>query len=240
MTDHATADTPRLYDGEGDHLLEADKRSDRVIMLPAGDARQASTDRDRIRILWGQHLLADLLAGRYRSVICGVNADDNSHGIVADLLNLVSTSQWTAHSATAYAKVFQDSTALHAATDREPYILKFDLDRLLILAILRPAGRDHFTIEDIRKGFATANKMLSDRQERWPSASVSFLGAKSNRLIDEDGQEPTFESVLRAMYDSGYRGDVYPPLSAWQCAPTGVFATYPYPASLSVMRSGGF
>jgi hypothetical protein len=235
-----TTDTPRLYDGEGDLLLEADKRSDRVILLPSGDARHASTDRDRIRIQWGQHLLADLLAGRYRTVICGVNADDNSHGIIADLLNLVSTSQWTEQSATTYAKVFQDSTALHAANDREPFILKFDLDKLLILAILRPAGRDHFTLEDMRRGFATANRMLSDRRDRWPSASVSFLGAKSNRLLDEDGQEPTLESVLRVMFDAGYRGDVFPPLSTWQCAPTGVFATYPFPASLAVMRSGGF
>ncbi|MEM7229706.1 MAG: hypothetical protein AAF432_12915 [Planctomycetota bacterium] len=236
----ATADTPRLYDGEGDLLLEADKRSDRVVMLPSGDVRQASTDRDRIRLVWGQHLLADLLAGRYRTLICGINDSDNSHGIIASLLNLITTSQWTEQSATAYAKMFHDSVALRAASDREPYILKFDLDQLLIFAVLRPKGRDHFTLEDLGRGFATANKMLADRRERWPSASVSFLGAKSNSLVDANGREPSFESVLRTMFEAGYRGDVYPPLSMWQLAPTGVFASYPFPASLQVMRSGGF
>jgi hypothetical protein len=53
----------RLYDGEGDGLLQADKRSDCLIILPSGDPRRASKDRDRIRIQWGQHLLADLVAG---------------------------------------------------------------------------------------------------------------------------------------------------------------------------------
>ena len=63
MAQVATANhaKPRLYDDEGDALLEADRRADRVILLPSGDPRKASTDRDRIRIQWGQHLLADLL-----------------------------------------------------------------------------------------------------------------------------------------------------------------------------------
>ena len=61
MADTISNDRPRLYDEEGDLLLQADQRADRIVMLPAGDAR-ASTDRDRIRIEWGQFLLADLLA----------------------------------------------------------------------------------------------------------------------------------------------------------------------------------
>jgi hypothetical protein len=42
------------------------------------------------------------------------------------------------------------------------------------------------------------------------------------------------------MFDAGFRGDVYPSLSMWECAPTGLFADYPFPDSLKVMRSGGF
>ena len=80
--------------------------------------------------------------------------------------------------------------------------------------------------------------MLAGRADRSPVASVSFLGAKSNRLIDDQGNEPSFESVLRTMFDSGFRGDVYPSLGMWQVAPTGVFATYPFPESLERMRSG--
>jgi hypothetical protein len=82
--------------------------------------------------------------------------------------------------------------------------------------------------------------MLAGRRERWPVASVSFLGAKSNRLLDADGREPSFESVLRTMFDAGYRGDVYPSLGMWERSPTGVYAAYPFPESLNVLRSGRF
>jgi hypothetical protein len=136
--------------------------------------------------------------------------------------------------------MFSDSVHVHAAGDREPYILKYDLDSLLVLALLRPQGREHFTLEDLSRGFATVAKMLSGRRERLPVASVSFLGAKSNRLIESGRREPSFESVLRGMYDAGYRGDIYPSLGMWELAPTGVFASYPFPESLDVMRKGGF
>ena len=239
MSDTATDRVSSVYDDDGDALMQADPRSNRVVLLPHGDPRVASRDRDRIRIQWGQHLLADLVADRYRTVICGVNDLDNSRGIVGELLELVTTSQWTVKSATSYAKVFHDSVALHHADDREPYVLKFDLDRMLILGILRPQGRDHFTLEDLSRGFRTVTKMLDGRRDRVPAATVSFLGAKSNRLIDADGAEPSLETVLRTMFQAGYRGDVYPPLAMWECAPTGMFASYPFPASLDVMRTGG-
>jgi hypothetical protein len=227
----------RLYDDEGDVLLQADKRSDRVILLPSGDPRRASKDRDRIRIQWGQHLLADLVAGRYRTAICAVNDVDNSRGIVGELLKLVATSQWNVKTATAYARMFHESVVVMAPEDQQPYVLKFDLDRLLIMALLRPRDRDHFTLEDLSRGFQTVAKMLAGRRERWPVASVSFLGAKSNRLLGPDGREPSFEAVLRTMFDAGYRGDVYPSLGMWERAPTGVYASYPFPESLDVLRS---
>ncbi len=230
----------RLYDGEGDLLLQADQRADCVMMLPLGDPRGVSTDRDRIRIQWGQHLLTDLVAGRYRTVVCAVNDVDNTHGIIGNLLNIVPTSQWDVKAATAYSHMFHESVAVHAPHDHEPYILKFDLDRLLVMAILRPRDQEYFTLSDLTRGFQTVTKMLAGRRERWPVASVSFLGAKSNRLVDDEGQEPSFESVLRVMFDAGYRGDVYPSLGMWELAPTGVFASYPFPESLDVMREGGY
>ncbi len=232
--------TPRLYDDEGDLLMQADQRSDRVVILPAGDPRRASPERDRIRILWGQHLLADLVAGRYRSFVCGVNTEDNDHGLINQVVSLTTTSQWTPKAVTSYARMFSESVSIHAVGDHEPYVLKYDLDSLLILALLRPAGRDHFTLEDLSRGFATVAKMLRGRRERLPVASVSFLGAKSNRLAGSNNREPSFESVLRVMYESGYRGDVYPSLRMWELAPTGVFASFPFPESLDVMRKGGF
>ena len=229
---------PRLYAGDGDHLMEADRRSDRIIILPSGDPRDATVGGGEIRIQWGQSLLRDVLAGRYRTVICGINDTDNSNGIIGTLLEMVTTSQWSIESATSYARVFQESASLHGRGDREPYVLKFDLDSLLILAILRPRGEDHFTLDALESGFRTISKMLAGRHDRHPVASVSFLGATSNRLVDTDGEDPPFEFVLRGMYRSGYRGDVYPSLPMWHKAPTGAFATYPFPESLDRMREG--
>ncbi len=76
------------------------------------------------------------------------------------------------------------------------------------------------------------------RDFRLPVASVSFLGARSNRLLDENGKEPSFESVLRTMYQAGYRGDVYPAPTLWSKGDVGVFATYPFPEGVQRMREG--
>ena len=37
-----------------------------------------------------------MVQGRYRAVVCGVNADDNSHGVIAQIVDRVATSQWSA------------------------------------------------------------------------------------------------------------------------------------------------
>lgn len=226
----------RLYDDDAESLLRSDSFPDRVTLLP-GD-HGSVRGRERIRILWGQDLLRDLLDLRYRTVICGVNDDDNSHGLIAQLVELVPTSQWTAASITSFARMFHGSAGIHAAGDREPYVLKFDLDSLLILAILRPRGRDHFSLEDLGRGFKTVTKMLHERRERWPAATVSFLNAKANRLQNPDGREPTFESVLRTMFNAGYRGDVYTAPEMWRFGHVGVFPTYPFPEGLDRMRTG--
>jgi hypothetical protein len=231
----ASEETPRLYEDEGDLLVQADQRSDRIILLPAGDPRVASTDRDRIRIQWGQHLLADLLAHRYRTLVCGVNPEDNTHGIIGELADLLPTSQWNSKSITQHAKTFASSIP-----ENEVLVIKYDMDAVTVLAILRPPGRDHFKLDDLSRGFRKIAQMIENRYDRLPCASVSFLGAKSNRLIGPDGNEPSFEAVLKTMFEAGYRGDVFPSLGMWQLAPTGVFACYPFPQSLDVMRSGGF
>ncbi len=230
----------RLYDDDGDALMASGAvKSDRVTLLP--EAAATIDKAGRARILWGQQMLPDLLAGRYRAVVCGVNAEDNSHGIVAQLVDLMATSQWTAKSVTSYAKMFSEAIGIHAANDREPYILKYDLDSLLILALLRPKGRDYFTLEDLSRGFQTVTKMLQGRRERLPVATVSFLGARSNKLItsDRDQNQPSFEAVLRTMYAAGFRGDVYPAPGMWSLGHIGVFPSYPFPEGLETMREGG-
>lgn len=238
---HTTASSmpPRLYDGDGDRLMVSSAFTDRVTLLP--ESPIAQDKHGRIRIQWGQQMLPDLLAYRYRAVICGVNTEDNSHGIIAQLAGLMDTSQWTASSVTSYAKMFSESVNIHAAEDREPYVLKFDLDNLLILAILRPKGRDWFTLDDLARGFSTVSKMLAGRRERLPVASVSFLGARSNKLYEDVNAKraPSFETVLRTMYQSGFRGDVYPAPQMWNIGHIGVFPSYPLPAGLATMREGG-
>jgi len=228
----------RLYEDDAETLLKSEQFPDRVTLLP-GEGGAVSA-RERLRIMWGQDMLRDLIDGRYRTVVCGVNDTDNAHGIIAHLVELVTTSQWSAKSITSYAKIFQESIGVHAAHDREPYVLKFDLDSLLILGILRPKGRDYFTLEDLSRGFKTVTRMLADHRERWPAASVSFLNAKANRLVtgSANSGEPSFEAVLRTMFNAGFRGDVYAAPPMWKFGHTGVFPTYPFPAGLEQMRRG--
>lgn len=231
-----TQDATRLYDGGAESLMTSAQFPDRVSLLPGSSGKIARDE--RLRVMWGQDMLRDLLDGRYRAVVCGVNTQDNSHGIIAQLVDLVATSQWTAKTVTSYARMFQESVSIHAAADKEPYVLKFDLDSVLILALLRPMGRDHFTLDDLSRGFATVTKMLKDRDERRPVASVSFQNARANRLLGPDSREPSFESVLRTMFNAGFRGDVYPSPASWRFADVGVFPSYPFPAGLERMRAG--
>jgi hypothetical protein len=230
----------RLYDDDADNLIAADSATEKVVLLPSGASRVERPEdmSERIRIMWGQDLLRDLLDGRYRTVVCGVNDADNSHGVISQVCDLISASQWTHQSVTSYARVFQQSVGTLASNDKEPYVLKFDLDALLVLAILRPKGRDHFTLHDLGRGFRTVAKMLRDRRDRLPVASVSFLNAKANKLTDADGAEPSFESVLRTMFENGFRGDVFTSPSMWRVGNVGVFPSYPFPESIERMRGG--
>lgn len=238
MSATPAAANAKLYEGDGDALMASTTPSDHVTLLP--EPARTLDKAGRCRILWGQQMLPDLLAGRYRSVICGVNDEDNAHGIIAQLVELATTSQWTPDSVTSYARMFSESVNIHAAGDREPYVLKYDLDSMLILGILRPKSKKHFTLDDLSRGFQTIQRMLDGRRERQPVASVSFLGARSNSLVvsHEDTSEPSFETVLKTMYAAGYRGDVYPSPGMWSLGPVGVYPSYPFPEGLDRMRAG--
>jgi len=226
-----TVPTPALYDGEVDRLMTS-TQADRIVMLPeAMDMRQADTS-PRIRIMWGQYMLQDLLSGRYRSLVCAVNPLDNSRGIITELATMLPTSQWDPGSITNRAKQF--------STGDQVKVLKFDMDAVEVLALLRPPSHEHLTMDDLRLGFKIVSEMIHAKPERMPSASVSFLGARSNALRDEHGCEPSFETVLRTMHESGYTGDVYPAPGMWELAPTAVYARYPFPPSVESMREGGF
>ncbi len=228
----------RLYDEGAEALLQRESYPEHVTLLPSDTGRVEPGS--RIRVMWGQDMLRDVLDGRYRAVVCGVNDEDNSHGIIAQIVHLVTTSQWSENAVTSYANMFSESVSVHAAHDREPYVLKYDLDGLLVLGLLRPKGRGHFTLPDLARGFQTITKMLAGRADRRPVCSVSFLGARSNRLVTAEGSdtEPSFESVLRTMFESGYRGDVYAAPQMWHLGHVGVFPSYPLPAGLERMRSG--
>lgn len=243
MPPKPTAATPRIYDGDGDRLMSS-LEADRVTLLPTDPALAKSSE--TVRILWGQPMLPDLLAGRYRSVVCGVNARDNSRGIIAQIAEMMPASQWSAKTITTHARLFAESVVEHGVTDatgadRQPFVIKYDLDSLEVFALLRPVGRDHFTLNDLARGFKQVAQMVEGRRARLPVASVSFLGARSNRLLDPaTGEEPSFEAVLRTMHRAGFRGDVYPPPHLWHAGNVGVFPTYPFPSTLDRMRDGGF
>lgn len=240
MSSDRSIDRIQLYDGDADALLEAESFPDRVSLLQARRAHpEPGTD---LRIMWGQDMLRDVLDGRYRSIVCSVNAEENNSGIIAQIVSLVRTSQWSPAAVTSFARMFHESVQVHAARDREPYVLKFDLDSVLVLALLRPQGQEHFTLRDLARGFQTVTRMLAGREDRRPVCSVSFLGARSNRLVAGEGAhadlEPSFESVLRTMHTAGFRGDVYPAPGMWSLAHVGVFPSYPFPSSVDRMRGG--
>lgn len=225
----------RIYDGDGDQLLVDHQLEQRIILVPDAKPTSKPDTASRLRILWGQHLIDDLLAGRYRSLVCAVNPDDNSHGIISQLATLLPTSQWDADSITSYARLF--------ANRKTVSVLKYDLDAVEVLAILRPAGKDALTLRDLAEGFRYVGEMIALKPQRRPTAAVSFLGAHANRLVDDEssaGGEPSFEAVLRVMHEAGFIGDVYPAPWMWESAPTAVFARFPFPASVDQMRQGGF
>lgn len=222
----------RIYDGQGDELMVEHRVADRLVMVPDAAPTNEPDQSPRIRIMWGQHMLDDLLAGRYRTLVCAVNGEDNSHGIISQVAELLPTSQWTHRTITEHAARFVPRD--------EVTVLKYDMDMVEVLALLRPAQHDTLSLNDLSQGFRIVAEMVRRKTQRRPIASVSFLGARANRLIENGDTEPTFETVLRTMHEAGFTGDVYPAPWMWESSPTTVYARYPFPDSLNAMREGGF
>jgi hypothetical protein len=234
MATRGTQQQHHIYEGSGDDLMgqEADV-SPRIVLLP--DAPTVQRDADpvqRIRIMWGQRLIDDVVAGRYRTLVCAVNVHDNSHGFIKLIAERLPTSQWREQSITEYAK--------HFVQPQRVTVVKYDMDLVEVLALLRPSRHEALTMDDLAQGFQMVTPMLHCRPDRMPTASVCFLGARANRLVDARGEEPSFESVLRVMYESGFRGDVYPVPWMWETAPTAMFPRYPFPDTLKQLCEGGF
>jgi hypothetical protein len=221
-----------IYEGIGEEMADQLDFDHRLILLPDVPLIHRDPDKvERIRIMWGQQLIDDLIAGRYRSVVCAVNAVDNTHGIISHLAQRMPGSQWREPDITEHASHF-----VHAHT---PTVIKYDMGPMKVLALLRPREHEHLTLDDLSCGFRMIHNMLHDHADRSPVASVSFLGARANRLIDSHGNEPSLETVLAIMYRSGFRGDVYPAPWMWETAPR-VFPRYPFPDSFRQMCDGGF
>lgn len=223
-----------IYDGDADQLMSNGSMQDRIILVPEGKPLKTPDASPRIRLMWGQYLLDDLLAGRYRTLICAVNCEDNARGIIGQVAELLPTSQWTHKRITDHARRF--------AGVEPGAVIKFDMDMLEVLALLRPEGVKHLTMRDVSAGFKIAAEMVRRKPQRMPVATVSFLGAHANRLVDDDSSrsEPSFEAVLRSIHDAGLACDVYPAPWMWNVAPTAVFARYPFPDTVARMREGGF
>ena len=61
-------------------------------------------------------------------------------------------------------------------------------DEVVVLAVRQTADDGELVLDDLGRGFATVTKMLSERRERLPVATVSFLNARANRLV---GPQPS-------------------------------------------------
>jgi hypothetical protein len=229
-----TTKCQKIYEGDGDRLMavEAERPIERVVVVPDVRSSKIPDARPHIRIMWGQQLLEDLMIGRYRSVVCAVNTQDNTHGIIGQIAALLPTTQWDEESVTNYA-------TRYSTDDGHARVLKYEMDMLEVLAILRPRHAPALTIEHLSTAFRIISEMVRHRPSRAPVASVSFLGARANKLVDARGKEPSFETVLRTMYDAGFSGDVYPSPDMWSLADVGVYPRFPFPAALDVMRDGG-
>jgi len=230
-----TQPSPRVYEGDGDRFMarEAQGSGEGIVLVPDSMPSKTPDPKPHIRILWGQHLLEDLMMGRYRSLVCAVNTVDNSHGIISQISKLLPTAGWEERSLTAYASQFD----MH---DARVKIVKYDMDAVEVLAILRPPNSPNLTLENLSSAFRVIADMTRRRTTRLPTASVSFLSARANALVDETGREPSFEAVLRAMYEAGYHGDVYPSPKMWRLPQMGLYTRYPFPEALSKMREGGY
>ncbi|MGD0540807.1 MAG: hypothetical protein ABSB33_04735 [Tepidisphaeraceae bacterium] len=226
--------SPKVYEGDGDRFMTIERSApgERIVMIPDGMPREVPDVRRQIRIMWGQHLLEDLLLGRYHSFVCAVNARDNTHGIIGQIAAMLPTTQWNEQSVTAYAVRFSGGP-------ERVKIIKYEMDMLEVLAILRPPSAVHLTVDHLASAFRIISEMIRHRTTRLPTASVSFLGARANLLVDERGVEPSFETVLRTMHEAGFYGDVYPAPAMWSNPDLGVYPRYPFPAALDQMRDGG-
>ena len=228
---------PPVYDADGDALMmrEHEELADRILLMPDALPSKVPDNQRRIRILWGQHLLEDLLAGRYRSLVCAVNPEDNSRGIIAQLAALLPTSQWDERSITANAKQFAGTSP--GGVERVK-VLKFDMDVVEVLAVLRPAQRN-LTTDDLANAFRIVSEMIDRKPGRLPSASVSFLAhgrtCWSGRTEKSRASKPSC-----AMHQGGYSGDVYPSPQMWHLEKIGLFPRYPFPETLDQLRRGGF
>jgi hypothetical protein len=223
--------TVRIYDGDGDDLFLGTGLAEKLVLAPDGQPIGQADPRHRLRLMWGQYLLDDLMAGRYRSLVCAANTTDNTKGIIGQLASLLPGCQWTPEAVTAHARQF--------AKRDQVTVLKYDMGLLEVLALLRPSDQEALTLADLSQGVGLVTQLLKHHSQWQPIAAVSFLEGKANRLIDNDGREPSFEKVLETMYEAGYAGDVYPSPAMFEAAPTAVFSRYPFPPSLDQMRSGG-
>ena len=134
----------KIYEGDGDQFMTIERTApgERIMMIPDAMPGKVPDTSPHIRIMWGQHLLEDLLLGRYRSFVCAVNTRDNSRGIIGQLAALLPTTQWNEQSVTAYAVRFS------AGVERVK-IVKYEMDMLEVLAILRPPGAAHLTVDHL-------------------------------------------------------------------------------------------
>ena len=135
-------------------------------------------------------MLEDLLLGRYRSVVCAVNARDNSHGLIGQLATMLPTTQWDERSVTAYATQFGGGD-----NDNRVKVIKYDMDMVEVLAILRPAKAPQLTLDHLSSAFRIIAQMISHRTTRLPTASVSFLGARANALAKVTGGGEAFRAI---------------------------------------------
>ena len=93
----------QINEGSGDDLAGNIDHGSRIILLPDAPLSQREPlGTEHIRILWGQRLSDDLLSGRYRALVCAVNARDNILVCISMLAKTLPRSRWNERLITEY------------------------------------------------------------------------------------------------------------------------------------------
>ena len=186
----------------------------------------------------GQDMLGDMLDGRYhRGGVRGVNDEDNSHGIIAQLVDPIHYVAVDGQGRDEFCADVPGVGVDPRGADREPYVLKYDLDSLLIPALLVSEGRPPLHARRPVAGSLDGGEDARERRERLAGGEREFSSTpgRTNCTRRRRGSRVSRPFCGRCTRrGSGRCGTARRRLLRG----AGVFRPYPSPEGIEQMRQG--